>query len=246
MTDQDPARSLELLWGVREPPRRGPRPKLAVRDVVRAAIALADAEGLGALSMRRVADRLGIAAMSVYTYVPGRSELVDLMVDEAYGELSPPPPGPWREALDRVARAGHALCLRHPWLLEMDAGRPALGPNAMAKYEFELRVVEGTGLSDIEMDSVLTLLAGHVHASARGAVEAARTVRRSGLTDEEWWRARAPILERVFDAERFPLAVRVGSAAGAAHRSAYDPAHAFEFGLARILDGVQALVDTRR
>ena len=246
MTDQDPARGLELLWGVREPPRRGPKPKLHLRDVVRAAVELADAEGLGALSVRRVAERLGIAAMSVYTYVPGRSELVDLMVDEVYGEASPPPEGPWREALGRVARANHALCLRHPWLLEMDAGRPALGPNAMAKYEFELRAVEGAGLSDVEMDSVLTLLAGHVHASARGAMSRARTVRDSGLTDEEWWRARAPILERVFDHERFPLAVRVGSAAGEAHGSAYDPAHAFEFGLHRILDGIQTLVDARR
>jgi AcrR family transcriptional regulator len=246
MTERDPARGLELLWGVREPPRRGPRPKLAVRDVVRAAVELADAEGLAALSMRRVGDRLGVAAMSVYTYVPGRTELVDLMVDEVYGELSPPAGRTWRKALDAVARANHALCLRHPWLLEVVAGRPALGPNAMAKYESELRAIDGAGLSDVEMDSVLTLLAGHVHASAYGAVEAARAVRSSGVTDQEWWEARAPILERVFDPERFPLAVRVGSVAGAAHQSAYDPEHAFEFGLSRILDGVQALVDGRR
>ena len=245
----DPARTMELLWGTKKRSSRGPRPGLSVKEIVRVAVEVADAEGLEALSMRRVAERLGISTMSLYTYVPGKGELLDAMLDEVMGETVGPDEtsGGWRERLELVARRNWELYHRHPWMLQVAAtSRPPLGPNVIAKYDYELRAVDGIGLTEVEMDSVLTLVLGHAEGAARRAVVAAQLERRTGTTDDEWWAANAPLLEKVFDAERYPTAVRVGAAAGAAYGAAYDPEHAFEFGLGCVLDGVEALVGVRR
>ncbi|NUT09445.1 MAG: TetR/AcrR family transcriptional regulator [Nonomuraea sp.] len=243
----DPARSLALLWRTSERASRKGRPELSVDRIVRAAIEVADAEGLPALSMRRVAERLGVGTMSLYTYVPGKPELLDVMLDTVYAETARPEdvPGGWRARLELIARENWALYLRHPWLLQVAVSRPVLGPNATAKYDYELRAVDGIGLTDLEMDSVITLITGFVHGTARGAVEAAQAESRTGLTDMEWWAAHAPFLSRISDATRFPTAARVGQSAGEALQAAYSPEHAFEFGLQRVLDGVQVLVDSR-
>lgn len=243
----DPARSLALLWRTSERTSRKGKPELSVDRIVRAAIALADAEGLAALSMRRVAERLGVGTMSLYTYVPGKPELLDVMLDEVYGETPRPEdvPGGWRGRLERIARENWALYLRHPWLLQVAAARPVLGPNATAKYDYELRAIDGIGLSDLEMDSVITLITGFVHGTARGAVESAQAERVTGISDEQWWAAHAPFLSRIADATRYPTASRVGQAAGEELNAAYSPEHAFEFGLRRVLDGIEALIDQR-
>jgi AcrR family transcriptional regulator len=244
----DPARSLELLWRTREPPSRGPKPRLDLDRVVTAAIEVADAEGLGSFSMRRVAERLGVGTMSLYTYVPGKAELLDLMLDTAAAEPAPGPHQPecgWRDRVARIAHENWDRYHRHPWLLEITMVRPVLGPNVIARYDHELAAVDGIGLTDVEMDSVISLLAGHVEGAARRSLEAAQAEQRTGVSDEQWWEARAPFLERVLDVRRFPTAVRVGAAAGEEHNAAYAPAHAFEFGLQRIIEGVAGLI-TRR
>ncbi len=243
----DPARTLELLWGVRQAPSRGPKPGLDVPRIVRAAVELADAEGLPALSMRRLADRLGVSTMSLYTYVPGKAELIDLMMETVLDEQSRPErvEGGWRGRLEQIARENWALFLRHPWMLNVATSRPPLGPNVIAKYDYELRAVSELGLTDVEMDSVVSLLAGFVSSAARGAVEAAQATARTGISDEQWWAASAPLLEKLFDAERYPTAARVGAAAGAEYGAASDPEHGFEFGLQRMLDGIEVLVTQR-
>ncbi|MDP4504622.1 TetR/AcrR family transcriptional regulator [Nonomuraea turcica] len=243
----DPARSLALLWRTSERTSRKGRPELSVERIVRAAIDVADAEGLQALSMRRVAERLGVGTMSLYTYVPGKPELFDVMLDTVYGETARPEdaPGGWRGRLEQIARENWALYLRHPWLLQIAATRPVLGPNATAKYDYELRAVDGIGLTDLEMDSVITLITGFVHGAARGAVEAAQAESQTGMTDEQWWAAHAPFLSLIADPGRFPTAARVGQAAGEALNAAYSPEQAFEFGLQRVLDGIEALVSQR-
>jgi AcrR family transcriptional regulator len=243
----DPARSLALLWRTSEPAGRKGGPDLGVDRIVRAAIDLADAEGLQALSMRRVAERLGVGTMSLYTYVPGKPELLDVMLDTVYGETPPQDveSGGWRARLEQVARENWALYLRHPWLVQVATSRPPLGPNVIAKYDHELRAVDGIGLSDVEMDSVITLVTGFVHGTARGAVEADQLRSRSGRTDEQWWAAHAPFLGHIADPGTFPTAARVGAAAGEALGGAYSAGHAFEFGLERVLDGIETLI-TRR
>src|SRR5207253_2790191 len=101
----DPAKSLELLWGLRSRPTRGPKPALTIEQIVAAAVGIADTEGLVAMSMRRVADELGVGAMTLYRYVPGKAELLDVMLDSVYGEMSRREvDGDWRAKLDAVAR----------------------------------------------------------------------------------------------------------------------------------------------
>jgi AcrR family transcriptional regulator len=239
---------MALLWGGQRPTRgRGPKPGLSVHAIAEAAIELADSEGLDALSMRRVAERLGVGTMSLYTYVPAKAELIDVMLDTVYLETTrETPDGNWREQLEHIARENWAMTRRHPWMLQVATNsRPPLGPGLIAKYERELRAVADLGLSDVEMDSVVTLINGFVQGAARGAIDASDVKRSSGMDDETWWAAAAPWLDKVFDPKRYPLAARVGTAAGEHHRAAYDPDHAFEFGLQRVLDGINALVRKR-
>lgn len=241
----DPKRSLELLWRVREKPKRGPKPRLTAEEIVRAAIGLADAEGLDALSMRRIADELGVSAMSIYTYVPGKAELIDVMVDRAFGELTPPEGEMWRARLEHIARGNWALFHRHPWMLQITTVRPPMGPNLLAKYEYELRAVDGLGLTDLEMDSVVALVTGFAESAARASVNAAEAERRSGMSDEQWWESVAPVLDTLVDEADYPLGTRVGTAAGQEYHAAVAPRRAFEFGLARVLDGIEVLVSSR-
>jgi AcrR family transcriptional regulator len=246
----DPARSLALLWGSHTRPGRS---GLTIRAIVGAAIELADTHGLESVSMRQVAEQLKVGTMSLYTHVPSKAELTDLMVDTVHGDLYADEgeparqPGGWRGALEFIARRNWELLERHPWLHEVTYGRTTLGPNVTLRYEAELRPLDGLGLSDVEMDSTLSLVTGHVLATARQAADQLRTQRESGLTDEEWWVATAPLLERYTAglADRFPLASRVGTSAGEEHQAMVDPHHALTFGLDRILDGVALLIRQR-
>jgi len=243
----DPAKSLELLWRKRPRPARGPKPALTVEGIVAAALRIADAEGIGAMSMRRVAEEVGAGAMTLYRYVPGKAELLDVMLDTVYGELPKRVvPGDWRAKLDEVARENRELYLRHPWMLQVAVSRPPLGPQVMAKYEYELAAVEGIGLTDVEMDATVALVNGYVHGAVRAAVEARQVIQHSGMTDKEWWLAHVPHLDRIADIDSYPLATRVGTTVGAEFDAPYDSDHAFEYGLARLLDGVAALVKDRR
>lgn len=244
----DPKRSIELMWGVQEQrPRRGPKPRLTVDRIAAAAIELADEEGLPALSMRRVAERLGVTAMSLYTYVPSKAELIDVMLDRVCAEPARPEdlPGGWRARLEQVARENWALYRRHPWLLQVATSRPALGPNLVAKYDYELRALSDTGLDEIETDLTLSLVLDYVHGAVRGAVQADQVAQRSGMTDEQWWEEYAPLLEQVLDPERYPTAAHIGSVSGAEYAAPSAPERAFEFGLQRVLDGIEVLVRGR-
>ncbi|KJK43860.1 TetR family transcriptional regulator [Lentzea aerocolonigenes] len=242
----DPARTLALLWRTQERVSRKGKPDLSVDRIVQAGIQLADADGLKALSMRRVAESLGVGTMSLYTYVPGKGELIDVMVDTVQAVTGRSETEGWREHLMYVARENLALYRKHPWLLQVAPSRTVLGPQVAAKYDFELRGLEGIGLTDVEMDSVLNLVLGHVQTSARGLTAAALTEQETGLTDQQWWDAAAPFLMTVFDPARYPVAARVGGAVGEAHQSAFSPEHSFEFGLEMILGGVGQLVAARQ
>jgi AcrR family transcriptional regulator len=241
----DPRRTIELLWGVRRR-RRGPRPSLSGEQIVAKAIEMADRDGLGGLSMRRLADEVGITAMSLYGYVPSKAELLDVMADRAYGEIALPgdPGAPWQARLAALARQHWTLLLSHPWLLQISVSRPLLGPGMTALYDAELAAVDGLGLTDIDMDLVVSLLDDYVRGAARGAVEAVEAQDRTGRSDQQWWETYGPLLAEVLDPARYPTAVRVGTAAGAEYGAAHDPARSFGFGLQRIIDGVEAFIST--
>jgi AcrR family transcriptional regulator len=239
----DPQRTIDLLWGVRRR-RRGPRPSLSGEQVVTTATGIADQEGLGRLSMRRLADELGITAMSLYGYVPSKAELLDVMADRAYAEItfSGSPATPWQEKLTALAGQHWDLLLAHPWLLQIAASRPLLGPGVTAFYDAELSAVDGLGLTGIDMDLIVSLLDDYVRGAARGAVEAAQAQAHTGVSDQQWWQTYGPLLAEVLDPARFPTAVRVGAAAGAEYGAAHDPARSFKFGLRRVIDGIEAFM----
>ncbi|WP_322762348.1 TetR/AcrR family transcriptional regulator [Frankia sp. Cr2] len=242
----DPARTLALLW--REPgfgqSARGPKQGLSVDRVVDAAITLADTAGLDGLSMRSVARAVDVSTMALYTYVPGKAELVDLMLDAVYLRMErlPVDRQSWRSRLTAIAEQNRALFDMHPWIADVSTARPPLGPGLMAKYEYELSAFNGLGLDDVAIDDALTYLLTFVQAAARAAISTRASQLDSTMSDEQWWAANAPLLARVFDSTAYPTAARVGTAAGAAHGSAYHPDHAYQFGLARVLDGLAALI----
>jgi len=225
-------RSFELLWGERPRGSRGPAPGLSVNRIAEAAIALADAEGLGALSMRRIADALDVAAMALYRYVPGKAELLDVMVDAVIGEGEVVAKGDWRARLADFARADRALHERHPWVQQATFERPPVGPNAVAAYERLLGAVSGIGLTPAETVAAAQLVAGYARAATAREEEAART--------ERFWSERSAFWEEHYEPERFPALTALYEA-GAFD----DPQDAFEFGLQRILDGIERLLASR-
>ncbi|MEV0596524.1 TetR/AcrR family transcriptional regulator [Nonomuraea cavernae] len=238
---EDPDHGVELLW-------RGagaePRPGLSLARIVRAAVEVADAEGLAGLSMRKVADRLGFTTMSLYRHVPGRDQLVDLMRDAVMAEqpLTPPAaaapvPGAWRATLEVCARASWELRRRHPWLAEVRGSRHLPGPNGVAHYEHMLSAVRHTGLTPAEMIAAVGLVGRFLDAEALLLVETARQERESGVSEEEWWGSRDSLFERL---DRYPTLTYLWEAGGYDH-----PEDSFEFGLARILDGIELLIQKR-
>ena len=236
----DPQSTLNLLWGNAAEPKRGPRPSLSAGAVGNAALALADEGGLAALSMRALGARLGVAAMALYRYVPSKDVLLELVLEAAYAELPDelPADAGWQKRLHQVAMDARTLYLRHPWMLQVSVQRPSLGPHAIRKYERELRAVEPAGLSDLDMDLVIATVNDYVRGSARSAIEAAGAQAATGQSDAEWWQAHGEHLARLMRPEQFPLAVRVGTAAGEAYGGATDPARSFGFGLARLIAGI--------
>lgn len=249
----DPARSMALLWGARKEPTRGPKPGLSVERIVRAAIEVADAEGLAALSMRRVAERLGVGAMSLYTYVPSKAELLDVMLDTVFGEEAHPDgaAGEWRAGLELRAREDWSLYQRHPWVLQVSGARALLGPNETALFESACRAVAGIGLTGREMVAAVSLVTGYVRGAAQGALEAALAAQRTGLTDDQWWAVRDPLMDQYFDPARYPTLVAIERSGafdqveGGAEYNLQRALDDFEFGLQRVLDGIEAFVQRR-
>ncbi|GAA5095120.1 TetR/AcrR family transcriptional regulator [Microbacterium yannicii] len=161
------AASIELLWQEPVIGKRGPRPKFTIEGIVAAATAIADEDGLDAVTMQRVAERLGTAKMALYRYVPGRAELDAVLLDRALGGPPASPEGDWRSALAAWTLALHERSLEHPWSVTL-AQRPHVpGPGELAWYESGLRAMGDLPLSGGEQLDVLALLAGHAQSMVR-------------------------------------------------------------------------------
>lgn len=240
---RDTERSLRLLWLREAPARRGPTPSLTLDRIVERAVELADAEGLEAVSMRRVAEGLGFTPMSLYRHVPGKAELLDLMVDAVNAESAnvDDHPGTWREKLTAIAREEWLLFHRHRWVLSLGWDQQVLGPNGMAAYESALGAVAELGLDVGEQIAVLHALLDFVKGAARTSVAnhpiAGEDAGRRWPTD--WMRE----LPEHADLDRYP---RVGRliAFGPEEWGRLD-VPGLEFGLERFLDGVEMLLRRR-
>ena len=240
--------TLALLWGSHSRPVG--RTGLTINDFVTAAIALVEEEGVEALSMRNIASRLGVRPMAVYGFAPGKSAIVALMVDRAYeaiySEGQVPTTTDWRLGLRQVAEANRALHRANAWVAALQPARSPMGPRELLKHERELAPLDGVGLSDFEMDQALAQLLNLTTQAARLENQAAAERVSTGLNDVEWWVQAMPVLERVVDPQRFPLTVRVGRSVNDGRDGAFWGDSAFDFGVERLLDGIEALIMRRR
>lgn len=242
-------RSMELLWGSvgngagggAGPLAPGPKKSLTLDRIVDAAIALADRDGIDGLSMRRVAAELGVGTMSLYRYVPGKAELLALMLDRVGAPDEAAPVGPsWRATVEAMARGIYRLYLAHPWLLQVNWTRPVLGPNSVASMEVSIRGLSGLGLTGQEQIAVVTMVDAYVVGQARQRIHYEAVTVQSGLSDEEFWAQQYPYLETAMLSGRYPAMAALDESAFALGWE-----ESFEFGLARILDGMAVLVEAR-
>jgi AcrR family transcriptional regulator len=232
--------SIEAAWGLRQRPRKGPKPGLDLDLIVAAAVNVAASEGLAAVSMSRVAAELGSSAMSLYRYVAAKDELLELMVDSVFdASVDPGPEGEgWRAGMARWAWTYHEALRRHPWVLRVPISGPPVTPNQIAWLEDGLRSLGGTGLAEGEKMSVILLVSGYVRNEATLSADLAAA---SG--EQQIMPTWSQQLARLTDAERFP-ALRTALASGVFDQDD-DPDDEFVFGLDRVLDGIEALVRDR-
>ncbi|MEV4749582.1 TetR/AcrR family transcriptional regulator [Streptosporangium amethystogenes subsp. fukuiense] len=248
----DARRSMALLWRADSPAqgRPGPKPALSVDEILDAAVAIADGQGMAALSMRAVGERLGRTAMALYTYVPSKSELVDLMYDRVLAELpvSYELGAGWRAAVTSWAGQMWAFYLRHPWVLQVSQARPVLGPNEYVMLETVLRILRETGLTAGALRRLVGVLFHFVRAAAQTVAESRQAPAATGMSDEEWWYARSAVLEEVAPdfAERFPTLTWLDGEGAYQSEDESVPyleqeaKETFAAGLAVLLDGIEA------
>jgi AcrR family transcriptional regulator len=234
--------TIAAAWGVREQPRKGPKPALTLPRIVEAAVRVADSDGLDAVSMSRVAAEAGTAPMSLYRHVQGKDQLLDLMVDAAWGptpDALAPGEG-WREGLSRWAWAIRERGRRHPWVVRIPLHSLPIMPNEVAWFETALACMHDTGLSEARKASVIMLLAGYVRNLATTEADIAAAVIASGLTPTEWMANYPRMLRELTGPRRFPaLAAFIEAGVFEAEDG---PDDEFIFGLDRILDGIEALI----
>ncbi|MEE2061357.1 TetR/AcrR family transcriptional regulator [Rhodococcus artemisiae] len=235
-------RRLTLLWDPPEPKTRGRRATLTREDVVAAAVALADEGGLDALSMRRVASALNVGAMSLYTYVPGRTELIDLMIDRVYAEMDLPRAGTqWRPALAQYAREHWTLYQRHPWILQTNMWRAPLAPHVLDAQEAGLRTLIDAGPTERQVVEILGVVDNFVQGQARTVIAEDREKESTGLDSDAYWTSMSSFWVDFFDVERFPTMTRIWNA------GAFDePQGTFESSLERLLDSIELTVERAR
>lgn len=228
MTSDDALpRALELLWRQPEPRRR---PGLRREQIVTVAIELADADGIAALSMARLADRLGCGTMSLYRHVANKDELVTFMVSAAVGQPPSPPVGAgWREALAWWADGLWAIYHDHPWVLQTASAGPPADPGQVAWLDAGLATLGGTALSERDKLAVVLAVLVFVRGSAALDIEAAR------VAGPDY----GAVLRQVLDRDQFPALAAV-VAAGVFDDPDTDREADFRSGIRQLLDGVAA------
>lgn len=243
MTDDiDLPRGLALAWGVAAAPQRGPKREMSVERIVEAAVELADAEGLTAVSMAAVAARLGYTPMSLYRYVTAKDDLILLMQEEATG--LPPEEvrtaAHWREGLELLARAQVQAYLRHPWVLDIPISGSPTTPNSSAWMDAGLHVLAATPLEPAERLAVLLMVTGHSRWTGIVMAGYARTQRETGATSEQVTVQEDGLYRSLITADAYPD-LRAAIDAGVF----LDEGDPFAFALQRSLDGVEAYIAGR-
>lgn len=237
--------SLEMAWGLRERPGKGPRPTLTLPRIVEAAVSLAAAEGMDAVSMGRVAKELGVSTMALYRYITAKEELYILMSDAGVGT---PPERPeadagWRELLTDWAYAQRAVLMANSWILRIPITAPPASPNQLAWMERGLAALAGTGLEESEKLSTIILIGGLVRNEATMAADMMDAIVKSGVSPDQVVGQYVRMLRLLTDPERHPAVTRLLESS--AFTGSDEPDFQFRFGLGRLLDGLAELISER-
>ncbi len=242
---RDLGRSLKLLWGDTTRPPRGRPPALSLDRVITAAVEVADelarTEGLDALSMRSIATRLGVGTMSLYRYVPGKSELLDLMLDHVIGvpDEDEDAEGGWREIFAAEAHRHWRLCLDHPWYPFVDQSRPLLGPNAMRGLDVLIAKLRPIGVDDRTLLMMISTQSDYVEGVARRYINEIRAEARGR-------EQRGVLVRPGTDHRHRPEQRRLPTMADLADNTFdFSYEQVFEFGLTRLHDGFATFIDAR-
>lgn len=246
MTEELP-RVLRLLWGLEAPRRRGPKPAMSLRQIGAAAVRVADAEGLAAVSMSRIARELGYTTMSLYRYVESKDDLLTVMLDEAYGEPDDAVAmsGDWRTRLHEWSLALRDALLGHPWILQVPITEPPLSPHQTAWMERGLEAMAATPLSEQEKLSSMLLADVYVRGQTQLHLQMAGAYWSEGVSSAEADLRYVRRLARLVDPETHPricAALRTDALTDSGEPGVQDE---FVFGLDRVLDGIEALVAAR-
>ena len=244
---------LALAWGVAPDPTRGPKREISVERIVAEAVRIADEEGLEAVSMAAVAKKVGFTSMSLYRYVSSKDDLLLLMMEAATGlppdwergEESSSGSGSWRSRLEQLYRGQVEVYIRHPWVAELVRrilGLPTQGapvtPRSSAWLEVGLAALTRTPLTSEERTAVILAVIGQARFHGTVVAGYAQSARSTGLDEEEMSSRQHALFDAVIAAGQFPHlrdAIDDGVFLGEA-----DP---FQFGLARLLDGVEVYID---
>ena len=232
-----PAGRARQRMNTAQAPTRFAAQRLSREEIVAAAVAAADRDGVDAVSMRRVAAALGSGTMSLYRHVASREQLLDLMIDSAYSgiELPARPSGAWRHDLALLAHAQRRMMRAHPWAALLVGSRPPVLAGFLRPLEFALAALTGAGLEITDAAGAAATLNAFITGFTlyEHAEEEAR--RRTGLTKDDWRARNAPLVKRILASSDYPAVSQFVERA-----QDLDPETAFETALRRILDGIQA------
>ncbi len=241
--DPELRRRSELLWEDRSRPTRGPKPAFTPDDVVQAAIRIAEADGLAAVTMHAVSARLGYTTMAIYRYFPNKDALLDAIVDAAMG--SPPrarePRGDWRADVARWSHAKRAMLCARPWLAELPFVAAPHGPNWLSWVEAVVEPLSRIGLNPVDTGEMLSVIDGYTRGASDTAISLARA-RARGTSDAEWTAAVGADLGRAIGDPRFPAFAALITAPSGGHPRTME--ESFDFGLQRVLDGIERFVES--
>ena len=222
------------IWIRPERSTYGPKPAYSRAKITEAAVRIADAEGLEAATMRRIAAEVGAGVMSLYRYVPSREDLVELMADQVMGEIDVTgmPSGDWRADLTRYAGGLRAMWMRHPWIATVQRSLPSLGPNQLLLVERLMGVLDAFVSIDENL-GLVALLNSYIESTAREEISSARDVRRSGLSESERMARSGPYVDQLVKSGEHPIFTKIVMEARQPHMSRDDQ---FRYGLQRVLD----------
>lgn len=207
------ATSLRLLWEGLPDHGRGPRRNLSLEQIVTTAIELADTEGVDALSMRALAQKLDVGTMTLYRYVPSKDELLPLMLNAVVGPSETRRQAAaedWQTFLTATATEAREMYLTHPWAIQTNWSRPVLGPASVADLELFLEGVKDLPLSDAEKMNLATTIDSYVLGLARQQLQWSNAASKWGMSDEEFWTTQGSILAEQFDVRTVPPPGRTG------------------------------------